>query len=82
MTIVMYVHHAITYCNTHNQRDGEIIDQYVIDLRTKAQTWQFQDLKDGLIRDRVVCGITCDRTRSRLLKEPDLTLQKAIDICY
>ena len=48
--------------------------------KIKAQTCQFQDLKDGLIRDRVVCGITCDKIRSRLLKEPDLTLQKAIDI--
>ena len=67
--------------NTSNQRDDETIDQYVTDLRKKVQTCQFQDLKDGLIRDRIVCGIRCDKTRSRLLKEPDLTLQKAMDIC-
>ena len=67
--------------NTRNQRDDENIDQYVTDLRKKAQTCEFQNLRDGLIRDRIVCGIKCDKTRSRLLKEPDLTLQKAIDIC-
>ena len=67
--------------NTCNQRDGKSINHYITDLRMKAQTCQFQDLKDGLICDRVVCGITCDKTRSRLLKELDLTLQKAIDIC-
>ena len=67
--------------NTRNQRDGETIDQYVTDLKTKAQTCEFKDLKDSLIRDRIVCGIHCDKTRSRLLREPDLTLQKAIDIC-
>ena len=67
--------------NTRNQRDDENIDQYVTDLKKKAQTCEFHDLKDGLIRDRVVCGIRCDKTCSRLLKEPDLTLQKAIDIC-
>ena len=57
------------------------IDQYVTDLKTKAQTCEFKDLKDSLIRDRIVCGIHCDKTRSRLLREPDLTLHKAIDIC-
>ena len=67
--------------NTRNQHDGEAIDQYVTDLKTKAQTCEFKDLKDSLIRDRIVCGIQCDKTRSRLLREPDLTLQKAVDIC-
>ena len=67
--------------NTRNQHDGETIDQYVTDLKTKAQTCEFKDLKDSLIRDRIVCGINCDATRSRLLREPDLMLQKAVDIC-
>ena len=67
--------------NTRNQHDDETIDQYVTDLKKKAQTCEFQDLKDGLLQDRIVCGIRCDKTRSRLLKEPDLNLQKTIDIC-
>ena len=67
--------------NTPNQHDDETIDQYITDLKKKAQTCEFQNLKDGLVRDRVVCGIRCDKTCSRLLKEPYLTLQKAIDIC-
>ena len=67
--------------NTRNQRDDETIDQYATDLKKKAQTCEFQDLKDSLIRDRIVCRIRCDKTRSRLLKDPDLNLQKAIDIC-
>lgn len=28
-----------------------------------------------------MCGTICDKTRARLLKEGDLTLQKALDIC-
>ena len=67
--------------NTRNQQPGESIDQYVTDLKTKAQTCEFDDLKDSLIRDRIVCGIICNKTRARLLKEGDLTLQKALDIC-
>ena len=67
--------------NTCKQHVGKTIDQYVTDLQTKAQTCEFTELKDSLIRDRIVCGITCDKTRSRLLKESDLTFQKTLDIC-
>ena len=35
----------------------------------------------SLIRDRVVCGIMDDKLRARLLRESELTLKKAIDIC-
>lgn len=38
-------------------------------------------MHDSLIRDRIVCGVKEERLRSRLLREADLTLQKAIDIC-
>ena len=51
------------------------------DLKTNAQTCEFANLKDSLIRDRIVCGIICDRTHARLLKDSELTLQKALDIC-
>ena len=69
--------------NTRNQQPGETIDQYVTDLKTKAQTCKFAELMDGLIRDQIVivCGIICDKTRARLLKEGELTLQKALGIC-
>ena len=67
--------------NNRSQHDGKTIDQYVTDLKTKAQTCEFKELKDSLIRDRIVCGIRCDKTRSRLLREPDLMLQKAVNIC-
>ena len=36
---------------------------------------------DSLIQDQIVCSITCDKTRGRLLREGDITLQKALDIC-
>jgi len=64
--------------NTRNQHDDETIDQYVTDLKTKAQTCEFKDLKDSLTRDRIVCGIQCDKTCSRLLREPDLMIMAII----
>ena len=67
--------------NTRNQQPSETIDQYITDLKTKAKSCEFGVLTDSLIKGRIVCGITDDQTRSRLLREPDLTLQKALDIC-
>ena len=46
-----------------------------------AVTFEFGDLKDSLIRDRIVCGINSQAMKERLLREPDLSLFKAIDMC-
>ena len=67
--------------NTRNQEETESIDQYVTELRTLASTCEFENLKEGLIRDRVVCGIRNQALKERLLRECDLTLKKAVDIC-
>ena len=66
--------------NTRNQQPGESIDQYVIDLRNKAKTCEFGALLESLIKDRLVCGVISDKTRSRLLKQTNLTLAGALDI--
>ena len=42
---------------------------------------KYGDLKDGLIRDRLVLGVTNVETRKKLLSTPDLTLESAIVIC-
>ena len=62
--------------NTRKQGENESSDQCVTELRILASTCEFETLKDGLIRDRIICGI-----QNRLLREADLTLKKAIDIC-
>ncbi|XP_046857694.1 uncharacterized protein K02A2.6-like [Xenia sp. Carnegie-2017] len=67
--------------NIRNQEDNESIDQYVTVLRTLAATCEFEALHDGLIRDRIVCGIRNQNIKERLLRESDLTLPKAVDIC-
>ena len=67
--------------NTRNQQAGENIDAYVTDLKNKTSLCEFSTLKDSLIRDRIVCGTRSDEVRARLLRDPDLTLVKAIDAC-
>lgn len=73
-----YIRHVFF---TRNQGPDEPIDNYVTDLKTKAQPCEFGNLSDGLIRDRIVCGIHDEACRARLLRESDLTLAKAIDVC-
>ena len=51
------------------------------DLRNKASRCEFAELKDGLIRDRIVCGVNSDTVRARLLRESELSLEMCIDIC-
>lgn len=67
--------------NIRNQNDEESIDSYVTDLKILAKSCEFGTLMDSLIKDRIVCGVKSDTVRSRLLRETDLSLQKAIDIC-
>ena len=67
--------------NQRTQQPGETIEDYIADLRKLANTCQFDQLEDSLIRDRIVVGIRDDATRRRLLQQKKLTLSEAIDIC-
>ena len=42
--------------NTCNKNQGQTIDSYVTELRTKAQSCEYDELKDSLNRDRIVVG--------------------------
>ena len=61
---------------SRNQLEGESIDAYVTDLRNKATRCEFAELKDGSIRDRIVCGVNNDTVRTRLLRESEFSLKK------
>ena len=45
----------------------------------KAHTCQFDNLRDSMIRDRLVLGVSSQRVREPLLREDDL--DKAVKIC-
>ena len=63
------------------QQENETIEQYVTDLKLKSMSCNFEHLVDGLIRDQIVYGIREKVVRERLLREKDLTLTRAVDIC-
>ncbi|XP_063630684.1 uncharacterized protein LOC134801996 [Cydia splendana] len=70
-------HRFFTRC----QKQSESIEQYAFELKKLASACEFKELIDDLIRDRLICGIQENALRERLLREPDLTLKKSLEIC-
>lgn len=56
-------------------------ETYVTDLRMLSSTCNFGQIRDSLIRDRIVCGISDSGRRERLLREDNLTLDKCLQVC-
>ena len=66
--------------NMRNQHQDETFDKYVTELKLLASTCNYGTLNDSLIRDRIVCGISNSGLRERLLRTPDLTLDKTMQM--
>ena len=64
--------------NTRFQKEHEQIDKYLTELRKISQNCNFETLETELLKDRIVHSQTL---KERMLRETDLTLQKALDIC-
>ena len=62
------------------QDSGESIDQYVTVLKRLCESCDFGTLRNYLIKDRIELGINNHETRGRLLREPDFTLEKALEL--
>jgi hypothetical protein len=54
------------------QQENQPIDDFIDDLKTKAQECDFKELTESLIQDRIVCGVSNFKLQERLLR--DLTL--------
>ena len=67
--------------NTSDQLQSEGVDVYVTRLRGLSNSCEFGTLQSQMIRDRIVLGTRDSGARSRMLREPDLTLEKAVDMC-
>lgn len=63
------------------QNQGESFDEFLTSVKKLSSTCNFGDLKDSLIRDRIVSGIFYKNLKDRLLREDNLTLEKCIKMC-
>ena len=65
-----------------DQTEGESIELYYSELKNLAKTCEFQDLKDSLIKDRLIIGMTDENIRQRFLQEAaqyELTAEKIVE---
>ena len=63
---------------TYKQQEGQSFNDYVIELKKRSSECEFGNLQDSLVKDMIVCGVIDNSLRERLLRDADLTLDKAI----
>ena len=61
------------------QQPNETGDQYIIRLRRLAETCDFKDVHDKMIRDRLVLGCKDKAARARLFRQMECTLKSALE---
>lgn len=67
------------------QKDGESFSEFLtrLNLRISSYEYEKQDattLKDQLVRDQLIVGLFDKNNQERLLREVDITLEKAIKL--
>ena len=65
--------------NSRCQKQGESIAVFVAELRKIAEHCDFGAVLSDMLRDRLVCGTNVVALQRRLLWEPALTFEKALD---
>lgn len=63
--------------NERKQEEGESVDSFITALYALAEHCNYQNLKEDLIRDRIVVGLRDRKLSERLQLDPNLTLEKA-----
>ena len=65
--------------NQRKQQQGESADLFIASLHTLAAKCEYGDLRDSLIRDRIIVGIRDAELSKRLQMDEKLTLQTCIN---
>ena len=77
MTNIIYKRYLF---NKRIQVVGESLDHYITVVMKPADLCTYGNLRDELIRDRLVSGIRDDRTREKLLNRKDINLARTIEL--
>ena len=63
--------------NRRSQKEGESSEQYITELYNLIEFCEYGDLKEEMLRDRLVVGIRDTGLSEKLQTDPDLTLERA-----
>ena len=66
--------------NLRKQEEGELVDSFITSLYKLAEHCNYGNLRDDLIRDRIVIGVRDTKLSLKLQLEDALTLEKAISL--
>lgn len=64
--------------NSREQRPGEPVESFITNLHSLAEHCNYGALKEELIRDRIVVGMTDKKTSERLQLQANLTLSDCV----
>lgn len=64
--------------NSRKQEQGEAVDDFIVDLYALAEPCQYSNLREEMIRDRIVVGIRDGRLAEKLQLDSGLMLEKAV----
>lgn len=66
---------------TTTQKEGESFDNFFNCLRKLAKNCEFGEQENSLIRDRIIIAIKDTTVQQRLLRENNINLDRAVDMC-
>ena len=66
--------------NTRARKESESVATYVAELKRLGEHCEFGENFNGMVRDRLVCGVNDLCIQNRLLQDSTLTLTKAFEI--
>nr|XP_054928052.1 uncharacterized protein LOC129385442 [Dermacentor andersoni] len=66
---------------TRTQAEGEPFEKFLRDLKKQASQCNFGASHDSLVRDQIVFGTNNAKLREKMLREKELTLLKAENMC-
>lgn len=73
--------HASYMFNSLQQKAGQSFDQFVAEVKLRAQECAFGTAQDRIVKDRLIQGIRDNALRERFLREGDISLKAVINRC-
>lgn len=65
---------------TSKQAENKSLEEFITDLKKQAQSCEFGELCDELIKLMLICGTNNSEIRHKLLQEEDADLEKAVQL--
>ena len=65
---------------SRSQHEGEPFDKWLKEMRVIAKDCEFEE-EDNMIRDKIVFSVYDKKVQERMLRQSELSLKDAIDLC-